>query len=93
MATAYTCTIGLAGSNSNGSETPAPQVYFTLSDTAGPPAFTNSWFYAANSSKNQMLAVALAAVSIRSNVYLWADPPNAANNPMTQVYSMYIAQS
>jgi hypothetical protein len=90
MASMFTCVVNLAGPGSDGTETTPPVVYFELTDTANPPAFTTTWFFAADNAKNQMLAVALAAVSTGSTVYLEADPPKPQNDPLTQIYRMYI---
>lgn len=59
-----------------------------MTDSAG--TFANQWFYAAANSKNEMLAVALAAISSQKTVGCILDPPNAGNNPFTQIYRLYL---
>ena len=62
----YTCTITYAGTNSG-------SVYLLLTDQAG--AFTNKWFAAPATSttiQNQMLAVALTAISLEKKIYIFS---------------------
>jgi hypothetical protein len=89
-ASSYFCIVNMAGPVTDGAEGPNPCIYFQLTDTANPPAFTTTWFYAADNAKNQMLAVALAAVNAGLTVYLWADTPTAGSNALTKVYRMWI---
>lgn len=61
----YTCTISYAGTNSG-------SVYLLLTDQGG--AFTNKWFAAPGTSttlQNQMLAVALTAISLEKKIYIY----------------------
>ena len=84
------CTVNAAGTASDPTEpnlTP-PATYILLTDQAG--SFAARWFYAADNSKSQMLAVALTAISSQADVQVTLDPPNAANNPFTQIYRLYV---
>jgi hypothetical protein len=85
----YTCTVDQAGPASDGTETPPPVIYLMLSDAAG--TFTGQWFFAAANSTHQMLAVALAAISLGLQVNAALDQPNASGDPYTQCYRMYLA--
>lgn len=85
------CIVNAAGPASDGTETPVPVIYINLSDAAG--SFANSWFYAADNSKSQMLAVALTAISLQATVQVILDTPNANNNPFTQIYRLYVNAS
>jgi hypothetical protein len=84
------CLILQAGpAMNNSSETPNPVVYFLITDVSGASnAFTNTWFFAPQATKNQMLAVALAAMSAQLQVHIFVDTPNASNT--TQCYNMYL---
>jgi hypothetical protein len=87
----YTCRVNNVGPAADGTETPAGSVYINVTDTANPPGFQGGqWFYFADNSKNQMLAVALAAISVGATVQVAAVPPNANNTPFTEVSRLYI---
>jgi len=53
----FTCKVNRVGPASDGGETSTPVIYINLTDQAG--AFNRYWFYAAENSRSQMLAVAL----------------------------------
>jgi hypothetical protein len=89
--TGFTCIVNQAGPTTLHSDTPAPEVVLNLSDVN--KNFSDTWFFAAGSAKNQMLAVALAAISTQSNVSAWVDPPNSNNTPWTQCYELRIISS
>jgi hypothetical protein len=84
----FSCTVNEIGPAADGTETPDPVVYINLTDTQG--SFTNQWFYAAEGSQNQMLAVGLTAMNTNRQVEVAADPPNAGNTPYTSVSRMYL---
>lgn len=86
--TGYTCNVVQAGPTVLHSDTPAPEIVIQLTDASN--SFNNAWFFAAASAKNQMLAVALSAISTQSQVSAWVDPPNANNTPWTQCYELRI---
>jgi hypothetical protein len=81
----YTCVVNQVGpaidateTAPDGTPTSPPVIYIKLTDTSTdpPPAFTEQYFFAADGEKNQMLAVALAAIN--GNKTVWAasaDPP------------------
>jgi hypothetical protein len=85
------CLVNAAGPASDGLEAPNPPdlvTYINLTDQGG--SFANKWFYAADNSKSEMLAVALTAISVQASVQVTLDPPNAANDPFTKVYRLYL---
>jgi len=84
----YSCTVNAAGPASDGAETVPPTIYIDLTDNAG--SFARQWFFAAANAKNEMLAVALAAISSQRTVSGALDPPNANNSPFTQIYRLYL---
>lgn len=88
MAQWYTCTVNRAGPAANGTETSAPVIYLDLTDKGG--KFSGQWFYAAASSKNEMLAVALSAISLGKAVSAYLDPPATSGSPYTQCYRFYL---
>jgi hypothetical protein len=88
--TEFVCIVQQAGVATSGAPTPNPGVLFLLSDTGG--SFQNEWFYAANSGKKEMLAVALAAISTQSQVNAWCDPP-VTGGPSTECYNLYLTAS
>jgi hypothetical protein len=77
-----------AGSAADSSDTTPPSVYINLTDIGG--TFANQWFFAAENSKSQMLAVALTAISLQTTVGCVLDPPNPGDKPFTQIYRMYL---
>jgi hypothetical protein len=62
----YTCTIDRIG--------PANTVYVMVSDTAQSPAFTRKWCKCSDALKNQMLAVALTAMTNGQTISIRIDP-------------------
>jgi hypothetical protein len=84
----YNCTVNNAGPAANGAEAPSPPgpvVYINLTDEGG--AFQGRWFYAADNTKSEMLAVALTAMSLQATVLAFiVDPPNE----FTQIYRFYV---
>jgi len=82
------CKVNNAGPAADGTETVAPTVYINLTDNAG--SFGGQWFFAANNSKSQMLAVALTAISLQTTVGCVLDPPNPNNQPFTQIHRLYL---
>ncbi len=83
----YTCKVNEVGPASDGTETPAPVVYISLTDTAG--AFANTWFYAANGIKQQLLDVGIAAIKNAQHVEVAATAPLPGKNPYTEVSRAY----
>ena len=87
----YSCTVNEIGPAADGTETSAPTIYVNLTDMLG--SFANQWFYAAEGSQNQMLAVGLTAMNTNRQVEVAADTPNAAGVPYTSVARMYLTSS
>lgn len=79
----YNCTVLRAGTAANGKETSSPVIYIMLTDAGG--AFANYWFYAAESSKREMLTVALAAIASGAPVNVLVDIPKSDNSPLTRI--------
>ena len=84
MAVEFICTVNQAGPSID-----SGQVQFSLTDTN--KTFSNTWFNAASPFQNQMLAVALAAISTQSQVNAWVDAPQAGNT--TECHALYIIAS
>lgn len=84
----YSCTVNQVGPAADGTDTPPPTVYLMLSDTAG--SFNYQWFYAAENSRNQMLAVALAAISLGRHVTAALGVPSPTGLPYPQCYRLYL---
>jgi hypothetical protein len=83
----FFCQVNQTGAAMNNSgETPNPMVLVRLTDVGG--TFSNTWFYAPQAAKNQILAVALAAITTQSQVNVYVDPPQSGVT--TQCYNMYI---
>ncbi len=82
----FTCTVNSAGPASDASETAPPAIYINLTDQAG--SFTNQWFFAADNSKQQMLAVALSAMTLGAKVQMAVAPLNPS--PFTQIDRLYL---
>jgi hypothetical protein len=60
----YVCSIDRAGMSALGErDRPEPNVILILTDTATPPAFQHEWFTPDASIQDQVLAVALTAIS------------------------------
>lgn len=93
MATEYlTCSVSEAGPSMNSNETALPVIMICLTDSGG--KFSNTWFYAAQDAKTQMLAVALAAISTGSQVNALVDVPTGPDTePHPQCYILYIIAS
>jgi hypothetical protein len=92
MSQMFTCTVNEVGPASDAPETHSPTIYMDLTDLGG--SFTETWFYAANSSKREMLAVALAAVSTQSQVRAVLDVPTGQDvTPHPQCYRLYLVAS
>lgn len=91
MAEFVTCRVNQVGPAADGTETPVPVLYINL--TQMPQAtgtFNGQWFFCHPAAKDQMLAVALSAISLGKQVVASLDPPNAGGSPYTQVYRLYI---
>jgi hypothetical protein len=84
----YTCTVNSAGPAADATGFANGAVYINLTDSAG--SFSQQWFYAADNSKSQMLAVTLAAINAGAQVQMEADAPNPNNAPLTQINRLYI---
>ena len=84
----FVCTVNGAGPAMDGTQYPPPVVLIDLSDQAG--SFGNQWFYAPASAKDEMLAVALAAISLGRSVSATVELPNAGGVPFTQIYRLYL---
>jgi hypothetical protein len=85
----YGCTVNEVGPASDGTETAQPVIYVNLTDVSG--SFTGQWFFAAENSRTEMLAVALSAISLGKQVTAALDAPNAGGSPYTQCYRMYVS--
>ena len=92
MTTWSVCNVNQAGAAGNGTETAVPVVYIMLTDAAtGGPQFTDQWFYADNNGKDELLAVALSAISAGKQVTATYDPPsNPGGEPYPQLYRLYL---
>jgi hypothetical protein len=88
MAQWYTCRVNRAGPAADGTDTPTPVIYINLTDQGG--AFTGQWFFAEVNSKNEMLAVALAAIGLGKTVNAFVDPPKPGGSPYTQCSRLYV---
>lgn len=88
MAQWNTCRVNRVGPAADGTDTPGPVIYINLTDQAG--AFTGQWFFAAANSRNEMLAVALAAISLGKTVNANVDPPKPGGSPYTQCNRLYL---
>jgi hypothetical protein len=84
----YKCTVNEVGPASDATDTPHPVVYINLTDTEG--SFSNTWFYAANGIQNQVLDVAIAAISDRKDVEVGATAPKPENEPYTDITRLYL---
>jgi hypothetical protein len=79
------CIVNLIGPAADGTETSDPVVYINLTDTQG--SFTGQWFYAAEGSQTQMLAVGLTAMNTNRQVQAGLVDPTT---PYTAVERMYL---
>jgi hypothetical protein len=86
--TLYNCTVNEVGPASDGSETLEPVIYINL--TATNNALKNTWFYANNAIKNELLDVGIAALSGHKHVEAGVEPPNPKNTPYTAVDRIYL---
>jgi hypothetical protein len=84
----YTCKVNRAGPASDGTETSTPVIYINLTDEQG--SFSGQWFYAADNSRPQMLAIALTAINMQAPVRVALDPPNGAGKPYTEIQRLYV---
>jgi hypothetical protein len=67
----------------DGTETASPVVQIMLTDQEG--AFRESWFFAAQDSKSEMLNVALMAIGANATVNAMVTKPHPKNSPQTQI--------
>jgi hypothetical protein len=90
MTQQYTCTVGMAVPAADATEDAhSPVIYISLTDQGG--AFNDRVFFAADATKDEMLAVALTAISLNNRpVYAEVDPPNPGGVPYTQTYRLYL---
>jgi hypothetical protein len=79
------------GAAINYTPTPDPVVLITLSAISG--KFQNQGFFAPPAARNQMLAVALAAISTQSPVEVLVDEPPAAAGQYLQCYQIRVKGS
>jgi hypothetical protein len=87
------CTVGQVGVAADGTETPAPAIYLQLTD--GQNRWNGvKWFFAADSSKREILAVALMARSLNRSVTAEVDAPNVnpdgSQGPLTVCHRLYL---
>jgi hypothetical protein len=75
----YVCTVKKVGP---GGDT----IFIKLGDTANTPAFANKWFVASENMQNQMLAIALTAMTNDQTVRVRVDP----TIKYPTVHSMYL---
>ena len=74
----YVCSVEEAGQGN-------PRVYVRLTDTAPTPGFTNIWFKLPVDRANEMLAVALTAISMNMNVHVWC-----SGTQYSEIWNMYL---
>jgi hypothetical protein len=79
----YQCNVNEVGPAIDGTETASPVIYINLTDTKG--SFANTWFYAADGAQDQMLDVAIAAITGDNAVDVVAAAPNAGGTPYTEI--------
>ncbi len=70
--------------------TPDPVIQLALTGAGG--EFSDLAFFATETAKNQILAVALAAISTQSNVLAYIDPPGTVPGPL-ECYGLQIVVS
>jgi hypothetical protein len=87
----YNCQVTEAGPAGDGTETTPPVIYVALTDQAG--TFSGQWFYAAENAKDQILAVALSAISTGFSVNVVAVAPNPSGTPYTEISRLYLTNS
>lgn len=76
-----------------GSAPPTPDPVVQLILTALGGSFSQTGFFAAEAAKNQILAVALAAVSTQSPVVAWVDDPALSTGGYLQCYGLQVKGS
>jgi hypothetical protein len=84
----YTCQVTEAGPAADGTETTPPVIYIELTDQAG--SFSAQWFYAAENARDEILAVALSAISTGFSVEAAAVAPNPGGTPYTEISRLYL---
>ena len=77
----YICTVEEVGQGS-------PRVYIRLTDTAATPAFTDRWFVLPTDRANEMLAVALTAISSGMNVHVWC-----SGTQYSEIWNLYLMKN
>src|SRR6185437_6435418 len=85
------CIVNEIGPAADGTETSEPVVYVKLTDSQG--SFTGQWFYVADGSQNQMLAVGLTAMNTNRQVEVDLVTPNPSGSPYTVVNRMYLTSA
>ena len=85
------CAVNEIGPAADGTETSEPVVYIKLTDMQG--TFAGQWFYAAEGSQNQMLAVGLTAMNTNRQVEVALVTPNPSGSPYTAVDRMYLTSA
>jgi hypothetical protein len=87
-----TCTVNLAGAAGDGTETPAPVIYITLTDTTPSKSFTGTVFFAHPDAKSEILSVALSAMSLGKSVVAFVDPSTSKDGkpPYSQLHRLYL---
>lgn len=76
----YVCSVEEVGQGS-------PSMYVRLTDTAATPDFTDIWFKLPVDRGNQMLAVALTAMSMTMNVHVWC-----SGTQYSEIWNMYLTK-
>ena len=90
MATLFSkyCNVVWVGSNITGTNTPPLEVNIWLTATDG--TFTNTQFYFPAVAQNQMLAVAIAAMTTGKTVSASGTLPNTPNTPLMEITQLYL---
>ena len=76
----YVCSVEEVGQGN-------PRAYVRLTDTAPTPDFTNMWFKLPVDRANEMLAVALTAISMNMNVHVWC-----SGTEYSEIWNMYLTK-
>jgi hypothetical protein len=85
----FYCAVNAVGPGADGTQTPDPVLYISLTDALG--SFTNQWCYVAAGSQSLMLAVGLAAMNTNRQVQVEVDPtPPIFFGPLPSVTKMYL---
>ncbi len=93
----FTCTVDSAGPFASAAtpNLPADPVFLTLTDLGG--AFQQRVYYAADSIKREILAVALTAISTQRQVGAFVAPPDPREDPrepsLTECYALGVIVS